>query len=68
MSIEMRKADRSQIRVEADAARPSEPRALALQFAVELAFGLAQFAGQALERFLLVDAGFGLQAGHAGGE
>ena len=29
--------------------------AFALQFAIELAFGLAQFAGEALEGFLLVD-------------
>ncbi len=42
--------------------------AFALEFAVELAFGLAQFAGEALEGFLFVDAGFGLEAGYAGGD
>jgi hypothetical protein len=39
-----------------------------LEFAVEFALGLAHFAGEALEGFLLVDAGFGLQAGALGGD
>ncbi len=42
--------------------------AFALEFAVELAFGLAEFAGEALEGFFFVDAGFGLEAGDASGD
>ena len=42
--------------------------AFALEFAVELAFGLAQFAGETLEGFFFVEVGFGLEAGDAGGD
>jgi hypothetical protein len=38
-------------------------RALALEFPVEFAFGLAELAGKTLERFFLVKTGFGLKAG-----
>ncbi len=40
----------------------------ALEFAVQLALGLTKFAGEALEGFLFVDAGFGLEAGYAVGD
>ena len=39
------------------------PGALALEFAVELRFGLAGFTGQSLESFFLVEAGLGLKTG-----
>src|SRR6202522_2189837 len=40
-----------------------ELRALALQFAVEVAFGLAQLASETLEGVLLIHTGFSLQPG-----
>ena len=41
--------------------------ALALEFAVEVAFGTVELAGEALEGFFLVDSGLGLKAGDAVG-
>jgi hypothetical protein len=38
-----------------------------LQFAIDFALGLAQFARNALEGFLFVYASFGLEAGYAVG-
>jgi hypothetical protein len=43
-------------------------RAFALEFAIHLTLGLAKFAGEALESFLFVEVGFGLEAGDAGGK
>src|SRR6185437_16356764 len=42
--------------------------AFALELAVEVAFGLAAFAGEALEGFFFVDAGFGLDLGDTGSD
>ena len=46
----------------------SAPGALALQFPVELAFGLAGFASKTLEGFFLVDGIFRLKTGDPGGD
>jgi hypothetical protein len=44
------------------------PSPFPLQLAIHLAFGLAQLARNALEGFLFVHTGFGLEAGYAVGD